>query len=220
MSETQHCTYISIHIISTLMSNTEIHLSWTSSPLYHHKNVKKNKNKIQHILNALYQHCKRIPCLQLVWKSKAIGNWIYWAFPKSFSTRSMPLSHVGRLSFITWDQCTAWWMACACRHSGALNISVWVFWDSSCWHPPINKNKNKCRVCIVSEKMLQSCESMNWGGGKRWGLLKGEAVPQSVLCGNLLKRSTDGWEGNLNVISRGLQLDPKKIQCFSNSEDL
>lgn len=28
-----------------------------------------------------------------------------------------------------------------------------------------------------------------------------EAVPQSVLCGNLLKRSTDGWEGNLNVIS-------------------
>lgn len=38
-------------------------------------------------------------------------------------------------------------------------------------------------------------------GGKMARFVEREAVPQSVLCGNLLRRSTDGWEGNLNVIS-------------------
>ena len=55
---------------------------------------------------------------------------------------------------------------------------------------------------LLGEKMLQSCLLKAWIGWKG-GMVrfKREAVPQSVLCGNLLKRSTDGWEGNLNVIS-------------------
>lgn len=44
-----------------------------------------------------------------------------------------------------------------------------------------------------------SCEGLD--GRKKVRFVEREAVPQSVLCGNLLKRSTDGWEGNLNAIS-------------------
>lgn len=43
-----------------------------------------------------------------------------------------------------------------------------------------------------------------WVGG--WGMARTE----ERICTNLLKRSIDGWKGNLDVIWKCLQLDPKK----------
>lgn len=106
-------------------------------------------------------------------KGLALGNWIYWAFPESFSTRSVALSHVGRLSFITWVQCTAWWMACSCRHIGALNISVRVFGGQFLLRF-IHKNQLQYgnSVCIALGKTLQSCPVKPRMGWILWDLLK------------------------------------------------
>lgn len=50
-------------------------------------------------------------------------------------------------------------------------------------------------------------------------VFKGVAVPRPVHCGYLLKRSTDGWEGNLNVISRGLRLSCRIFSVPAQQND-
>lgn len=52
--------------------------------------------------------------------------------------------------------------------------------------------------------MLQSRQGMGVGGGGEM------ARTEERICTYLLKRSIDGWKGNLNVISKGLRLDPEK----------
>lgn len=72
----------------------------------------------------------------------------------------------------------------------------------------IHENQNcnmKARFALLW-KMLQSVSwRPGWGDHEVW-----ENLYLSLFSGNLLKRSTDGWEGNLNVISWRLPLGSTK----------
>lgn len=149
-----------------------------------------------------------------VWKAKHWRNWIYWAFPNHFAQGPWPCHMLGgcRSSLETSVQHDGW-------HARADTLGHLIFLSEFFGrtilveiHPFKKKNPKKttqlqykCGACFPLI-MLQSCEGLDQG--KRWGFAERDAAPQSVPCGNLLKRSTDGWEGNLNVISGGLWLDP------------
>lgn len=55
--------------------------------------------------------------------------------------------------------------------------------------------------CFFKKKRCSLVSLKAWMEEKMVRFVYREATPLCVLRGNLLKRSTDGWEGNLNVIS-------------------
>lgn len=75
-------------------------------------------------------------------------------------------------------------------------------------------SKINAGFCIASEKCCSLVKA--WVGGGRWG---GMARTEERVCTYLLKRSIDGWKGNLNVIWKGLQLDPEKSKVPAGGWD-
>lgn len=144
-----------------------------------------------------------------VWKAKHWETEYIEHFPNHFPQGPWPCHMLGgcRSSLETSVQHDGW--HALADTLGHLIFVSWVFLGHFLLRF-IHKKKlqYECRGLHCFWKMLQSCLAKGLDGGKMARFVEREAVPQSVLCGNLLRRSTDGWEGNLNVISWGLRLDP------------
>lgn len=77
-------------------------------------------------------------------------------------------------------------------------------------------NHNAQSSCIAYENV-----AVLWRNGGRGSAeaCTGDVVPRPAHSANLLKRSTDGWEGNLNVFSRGLRLNCRIFSVPAQHDD-
>lgn len=143
-------------------------------------------------------------CRLYVWNAKHWKTEYIEHFPKSFSERSTALSHVGRLSFITLDQCTAWWMARSRRRTGALHISVQSFWDNLSWNSTMNT------ITAISMQGLQCfwkmLQSLPWRPGRGINSQVSWKRSCTTVCSLVifLRNLQTGGRGYLNVITWGL----------------